>query len=321
VLDYERGAARHFLNAEPMQAIQSALNGRNPVGDFRELSRLVAGNPDAKAGLTRAVADYLAQKIVRAPVGEAAVGTMNAGALDSLLQRNTALREVLTPDQIRTLHTLAADLQRSSMPLPKGQGAVPQSPPSGGLSVVSQYLGHGLAGLAGYLIGGVHGAIEGTGGYTMAKAALDAMKRSGISRTEDLLTEALLNPELAKTLLMKATPANRPFIAQRLTSQLGTLAAVASGHAAGEDRHRRGTAALAAVPKPLPGAAPMSGAPTMGTNRPAGNATAAPSMFNPTSPTLAQIMARPGSPPQQPLAPLAAILARGSFNAPASAAR
>src|SRR4029077_20797116 len=61
MLDYERGAARHFLNAEPMQAVQSALNGKNPVGDFRELSRLVARDPDAKAGLTRAVAEYLGQ--------------------------------------------------------------------------------------------------------------------------------------------------------------------------------------------------------------------------------------------------------------------
>ena len=41
---------------------------------------------------------------------------------------------------------------------------------------------------------------------------------------DQLLTEALLHPELARTLLMKATPANRPFIAQRLRSQLGTLA-------------------------------------------------------------------------------------------------
>src|SRR5258708_37621294 len=101
----------------------------------------------------------------------------------------------------------------------------------------------------------------------MAKAAVDAMKRSGISRTEDLLTEALLNPELAKTLLMKATPANRPFIAQRLTSQLGTLAAVASGHAAGEDRHRRGTAAIPAVQDPPPRSPTMSGERPIGKKR------------------------------------------------------
>ena len=75
-------------------------------------------------------------------------------------------------------------------------------------------------------------------GRLMAKAAVDAIRRTGIARTEELLTEALLNPELAKTLLMKASPANRPFIAQRLTSQLGTLAAVSGGQAANETQRR-----------------------------------------------------------------------------------
>jgi hypothetical protein len=50
------------------------------------------------------------------------------------------------------------------------------------------------------------------------------------------LTEALLNPELAKTLLMKAMPGNRVFIAQRIGSQLGTLAAAAGAQASGERR-------------------------------------------------------------------------------------
>jgi hypothetical protein len=51
------------------------------------------------------------------------------------------------------------------------------------------------------------------------------------------VTEALLNPELAKTLLIKATPGNRAFIAQRLASQLGTLAgAQAAGERRGSDK-------------------------------------------------------------------------------------
>jgi hypothetical protein len=50
------------------------------------------------------------------------------------------------------------------------------------------------------------------------------------------LTEALLNPELARALLMKASPGNRPFIAQRLSSQLGTLASVSGAEAANQNR-------------------------------------------------------------------------------------
>ena len=80
----------------------------------------------------------------------------------------------------------------------------------------------------------------------MGKAALDALTRTGTARIEDLLTEALLNPELAKTLLMKASADNRPFIAQRLGSQLGTLATVAAESSATND-NRRST-----QPTPMP---------------------------------------------------------------------
>jgi hypothetical protein len=245
VLGYQRGAARHFLNAEPTQAVQSVLSSKNPIADMRELSRLVAGDADAKAGLQRAVADFMSQKFVRNP-DEAGVGTINAKSFGEFAKRSMALREVFTSDQMEAINSLAADLQRSSRSLPKG--AVPSAGVTGGkLSVVSQYLGHGLAGLGGYLLGGVHGAIEGTGAYAMGKSALDAMKRAGIERTDQLLTEALLNPELTRTLLMKATPGNRVFIAQRLGSQLGTLAAEAGAQAAGERQRQQRMVPLAQV--------------------------------------------------------------------------
>ena len=217
--------------------MQSALNGKNPVADLQALSRLMAGDTDAKAGLQRAVADYLMQRVVRAPAQGAETGTMNANALAMMLRREMALRQVFSGDQMQALRDLSADLGRSSMSLPKGQQATAAAGPLlGKLSLLSGYLGHGIAGLAGYLLGAFHGAIEGSGGYAMAKGALDALQRAGIARTDQLLTEALLNPALAQTLLMKASPGNRPFIAQRLASQLGTLTAVAGADAATENR-------------------------------------------------------------------------------------
>jgi hypothetical protein len=269
LLDFQQGAARHFLKAEPMQAVQSALNGKNPVGDLQALSKLVAIDPDAKAGLQRAVADYLTQRVVRAPVRGAENGVMNPAALNAVLKREMALRQVFSADQVKALRDLSADLQRASMPLPKGaESTAPSGPIAGKLSLVSGYLGHGIAGLAGYLLGGFHGAVEGTGGYTMGKAALDAMRRSGIERTDQLLTEALLNPELARALLMKASPGNRPFIAQRLASQLGTLAAVSGAEAANQNRATKpgqvgsvsARRSVASMPPPYSGALVSGGA-------------------------------------------------------------
>jgi hypothetical protein len=155
---------------------------------------------------------------------------------------------------------VAADLQRAAQPLPKGQnGAIGGAP-----SLLRGYVfGHGaagLAGVAGYLFGGVHGALEAFGGYEVAKKALDAMTRAGVERTDQLLTEALLNPELARTLLMKATPGNRPFIAQRLSSQLGSLAAVGGTSAAGEGQssNPRRPVTLPAMSRAVPPASVIS---------------------------------------------------------------
>jgi hypothetical protein len=84
---------------------------------------------------------------------------------------------------------------------------------------------------------------------------VDGLKRAGIERVDQLLTDALLNPELARTLLMKATPENRPFIAQRLGSQLGTLAASAGAQAAG-DSQPRGRQVAAPARRSVPAISP-----------------------------------------------------------------
>ena len=73
-----------------------------------------------------------------------------------------------------------------------------------------------------------------------------------------LLTEALLNPELARTLLMKATPGNRAFIAQRLGLQLGTLAGAAGVQEAGERRQSAKPPQVAPVILPARNYPPVS---------------------------------------------------------------
>jgi hypothetical protein len=320
-LDYQRGAARHFLNAEPPQAVQAALSSKNPVADFNELSRIVSADPDAKAGLKRAVADYVTQRIIgNTEAGTSGIRMMKSDAFQSFLQRNEpALKAVFSPDEMQSIANIAADLQRSnrsllSSKIPGQSNTAQDLHATGGiggkLSVLSQYLGHGIAGLAGYLIGGVHGAIEGSGGYAMAKGAFDAMKRSGIERTDQLLTEALLNPELAKTLLMRASPANRPLVAQRLGSQLGTLAGVSGAEAAENGNRPRSQASgalPAAVAQPVPNSNPGQMTPTLAL-KPGGAVALS---------TLAQILARSKASATDRAAPqfnpLAAILARGSY--------
>ncbi len=54
----------------------------------------------------------------------------------------------------------------------------------------------------------------------------------------------MLNPDLARTLMMKASPANRPIIAQRLGSQIAALTAAN----AEETTNRKSNAAPVQLP-------------------------------------------------------------------------
>ena len=245
-LDFERSAARHFLNAEPAQAVQGVLGGKNPVGEMTQLVGLVKSDPAGLAGLQRAVAEYVERNFI----GNA--DALKSDAFQTFINRSgPALDQVFTPAQMQSMRNIATDLKRSNLSIAgskiPGQSNTMQDLmlSKGRLSVLGAHLG-GIAtaaatGLAAYLIPGVSVAeavLTGAGVGSM-KRAINNIKTAGVEKLDALRTEALLNPEVAAALLMKATPANRPFIAAKLNKALGRT--IGSG-AADEERQRRSTA-------------------------------------------------------------------------------
>jgi len=250
-LEFQKGAARHFLNAEPEKAVQAALASKNPVADFRELSRLVGGDAEAKAGLQRAVADHIADKYIgNTEAGTSGVGTIKSDVFQTFMTRNSrALRQVFSPDQVKMMHRVAEDLQQANRSIASskipGQSntAQDQALQGGKVSVMRQHLAEAAlstgGGISGYLlasslgvppmVGAAVGAVPG-----VAKAAISSMKAAGVERTNQLLAEALLHPEIARTLLLKPNPANRPFIARSLRSAFGRIAAASASREAAE---------------------------------------------------------------------------------------
>jgi hypothetical protein len=98
-------------------------------------------------------------------------------------------------------------------------------------NLFSYLIALGLEHHTGSLIGGLGGAV----GIRVAQA----MRNAGLRNVDHLVTEAMLDPELARTLLMKVTPQSRAMILKRLASQLETLAMVEAP--ADEKRRRTGT--------------------------------------------------------------------------------
>src|ERR1700730_2423141 len=90
----------------------------------------------------------------------------------------------------------------------------------------------------------------------MGAAMLTADDEAGRDRANRLIGDrSAAQSRAGKDPAMKATPANRPFIAQRLTSQLGTLGAVAAGPAAANE-NRRQSQPVATLPPPRVAARP-----------------------------------------------------------------
>ncbi len=89
---------------------------------------------------------------------------------------------------------------------------------------------HGLTGLLTLigLKGGAVGAFIGN----KAGAAIGGLKAAGIKQTGDLVKEAMLNPELARLLLVKLTPQNQGTVTSAMVGQLARLAAVRGAHTA-----------------------------------------------------------------------------------------
>jgi hypothetical protein len=72
-------------------------------------------------------------------------------------------------------------------------------------------------GFGGYLLGGLHGAIEGV----MGGEAANAIRRAGLDQVNKLVEAALLDPSLARSLLQNYTPRTSVPLADQLRSNVG----------------------------------------------------------------------------------------------------
>ena len=66
--------------------------------------------------------------------------------------------------------------------------------------------------------------------------AIQAPREAGIQNVDHLVTQAMLNPALARVLLTKVTPQNETMLAVSLKSQLGRLSLVSTSQQ--QDRNK-----------------------------------------------------------------------------------
>lgn len=196
------------------RAIGSVFTSPQPATLMRQLAEQVRGNAEATEGLRKAVADSMVQRLVsNAEAATSGRALIKADQFQNFVRQNeAALKEVLKPAEISMLKAIGDDLQRAnrsiaSVKLPGGSNTAQDLV---ALARSSQPQSWGRLLLAALAQGGLGLAASGTvvGGLAAIAGgqALSALRRAGMEKVDDLLTDAMLNPQRGLLLLTKAPP-------------------------------------------------------------------------------------------------------------------
>lgn len=212
---YQKSAAGKLLKvddpADVVKTVGSIFNRADAVKEMRALAQEAAKDPQAMEGLRKSVVDYMKDRLISNT--EAATSGKNlikSDAFQTFIAKNhTALRQVFSDQEIGAMRAIAQDLKRANRSitaakLPGGSNTAQDLAAMGAndlkQSILSRIVTHAAGGVTGFLGGGPFGAALGAVGSHVLLGAREA----GIKSVEELIQRAMLDPDMAKTLLMKA---------------------------------------------------------------------------------------------------------------------
>jgi hypothetical protein len=184
---------------------------------MRELVDKLKGFPEALEGLKKAVADHIGTLVTgTTEAGASGVNKVNASTFQRFVARNEAVLNAagFSEAQISTMRALANDLQRSQRTMQAT--ALPASPntaadvmgamrsaarEAGKPSLLSKILAGSWAGLH---VGGPGGALTGAMG-AIGEHLTRAMRGAGLAKARDIVQAGILDPEIGRQLLRRAS--------------------------------------------------------------------------------------------------------------------
>lgn len=220
---YQRGAIGAVLGARDADGVTRAvgqiLGQANAEREMRRLAAETRNDPVARQGLRRAVVDAIANRFIsNTEAGTTGQGLLKSDQFQTFIRNNhAALAHVFSEREIASLQAIANDLQRANrsvtaVKLPGGSNTA-QDTATVRSSVLSNLvrhnlhtvLGAGAGAPAAFLAGAPVGFLASFAGAATT-AVLSALREAGIRKADDLIREAMLDPDLARHLLMKHAP-------------------------------------------------------------------------------------------------------------------
>lgn len=238
----QRSRLGKVMNADSADAVVKQIGSvfaRKDAGaEMLKLNLATRGDPEARAGLRRAVVDHLLGKFVgNAEAGTSGQSLIKGEAFQTFVKEKAgALRAAgFSDDEIKTIQNIAADIRRSNrsisaLRIPGGsntaQDIYAAAKSDAASSILSRMLGAYAAG----------GSIVSVVGGKMASA----LREAGFQSVDDILADALLNPTRAKLLLQKMPTRTDSGAIDRLAELYRRMPVATAGTMQGEgDRQKK----------------------------------------------------------------------------------
>ena len=196
--ELQRAATNVFIHADPVKAVKYVFNAQNPVLEMRQLVAAAAKDSTGEAtkGLKTAVSEALDEMLTSTTSGASGDLLVRATAVEGLFKRTRvvkALEAVYTPLELRTLQKYRDRLRimdRISTPVKVGAPTAELTEATRKADVVGAAL---------------FGIVRGRGISEITKRVRSFLGLDPLPRAEMILTEALLDPPLARTMLLPTT--------------------------------------------------------------------------------------------------------------------
>jgi hypothetical protein len=248
---FNRQTAAKLLNLQTPEDVTRTVGGmfgtQNSATQFRELAQAVKSSPEGRAGIRRSIVDYMNNRFI----GNTEAGTTGLGQIKSdqfqtfVRQNKAALQSFFTDSELDLMQAIATDLQRAnrSMTAIKLPGQSNTAQDTAALrrndlqsTVLQRIVTGGAGAAAGAAVSGGVGGVLGALGTT----AIGAMRDAGLRKVDDLVTQAMLDPVLARALLRRVSAndvGESPFatLARRLR-----MTSVVGGQSSENQRRRSG---------------------------------------------------------------------------------
>ena len=238
---YQAGVIGKIMNAAPEDVakhVGAIFGSKDAVAQMGRLATEASrGGPDAVAGLRKAIADYITSKFVsNTEAGTSETNLLKSDAFQTFMRNSRpALAKVFIPKELDAMNAIARDLHRANrtvtaVKIPGGSNTAQDTTalkraehPQESSLLQALLVGGGV----GYEAHGLHGAAIGAG-VGLVKHIIGVARSAGYSKVDELVRDAMLDPDLARHLMMKAPVVEKsegPSLSQKLM-RLGALNSV-----------------------------------------------------------------------------------------------